>query len=72
MAYLARAPAWLRSVVGRRGLEAGMDSEIRFHLEARVADLMGEGLTSDEATRLAHSHAVFSIFRPSSVQTRWS
>ena len=53
MTYLARMQSWLRSVMHRRRLEAGIEDEIRFHLEARAADLKGQGLTAEEATRRA-------------------
>ena len=53
MAYLARVQSWLRSVLRRERLEAGMEEEIRFHLEARAADLMREGFTAEEAARRA-------------------
>ena len=52
-ARLARMQSWLRSVVHRRGLEAGMEEEIRFHLEARAADLARQGLAPEEAARRA-------------------
>jgi hypothetical protein len=51
--FLARVRSWLRSTVRRQRLENEMEEEIRFHLEARAADLTREGLTSREATRRA-------------------
>jgi predicted permease len=49
----SRLQSWLRSIFGRRRLEENMEAEIRFHLEARAADLMSEGLDSREAMRRA-------------------
>ena len=49
----SRLQSWLRSAFGRNRLEADMDEEVRFHLEARAADLMREGLDSQEAMRQA-------------------
>ena len=49
----ARLKSWLRSLLHRRRLEQNMDEELRFHLEARTADLRREGLSQQEATRQA-------------------
>ena len=49
----SRLKSWTRSVLGRRRLETDMESEIRFHLEARAADLVRTGLSSSEAMRQA-------------------
>jgi predicted permease len=49
----AKAGSWLRSITGRRRLESEMDEEMRFHLEARAADLAREGLDAREAIRKA-------------------
>jgi hypothetical protein len=43
----------MRSVSGRQRLEADMEAEIRFHLEARAADLVRGGLSPVEAMRQA-------------------
>jgi predicted permease len=43
----------LSSSLGRQRLEAEMDEEIGFHLEARTAELMAEGLPEPEARRRA-------------------
>lgn len=51
--FLARMQSWVRSVTGRHKLEAEMEEEIRFHLEARAADLRREGLDAKEALRQA-------------------
>ncbi len=50
---LIRARLWLRSTLHRPELESDMDEEIRFHLEARTADLISQGLPPKEAARQA-------------------
>jgi predicted permease len=42
-----------RTIVGRRGLQNEVSSEVQFHLDARAEDLMGRGLSPDEARRRA-------------------
>ena len=49
----SRLKSWLRSLLHRRRLEQNMDEELRFHLEARTADLMREGRSPEEAIRQA-------------------
>jgi predicted permease len=49
----AKAGSWLRSITGRRRLEAEMEEEVRFHLEASAAHLRQEGMNAQEATRRA-------------------
>jgi predicted permease len=49
----SRLQSWLRSFFGRRRLEQDMDAELRFHLEARAADLTREGMSPHEAMRQA-------------------
>ena len=50
----ARLKSWLHSLTHRRRLESDMEEEIRFHLEARAADLMREkNLSEHEALRQA-------------------
>ena len=49
----ARVQSWLRSMTGRARVEAEMDEEIGFHLEARAADLMRNGLDRKTAARRA-------------------
>lgn len=49
------AMVWARQTVGRRRMESEMAEEMRFHLEARAADLEREGMTSGEALRRARS-----------------
>jgi predicted permease len=48
-----RLKSWIRSVSRGKRLEADMEAEIRFHLEARAADLVREGLGPSEAMRQA-------------------
>jgi predicted permease len=50
---LARLRSWLRSTTQRQTLESNMEEEIRFHLEARAADLVRDGMTGQEALRRA-------------------
>ena len=48
-----RLKSWMRSVSGRRRVEAEMEAEIDFHLEARAADLVRGGLSPSGAMRQA-------------------
>ena len=48
-----RLGLWLRSLVGRRRLEAEMEEEIGFHLDARTAELVAEGVPEAAARRRA-------------------
>ena len=50
---LPRLRSWLRSITHRSRLEETMDDEIRFHLEARAADLAAQGLSPQQAARQA-------------------
>ncbi len=43
----------IRRAMGFRTIERDVDDEIRFHLESRIADLMAQGQTIDEARRIA-------------------
>jgi predicted permease len=52
-AWGARMRSWFRSVTCWRRLETEMDEELRFHLEARAADLTREGLDAHAAMRRA-------------------
>jgi predicted permease len=49
----SRIQSWFHAAFGRRRLESDMDEELRFHLEARTADLIREGLSPDQASRQA-------------------
>jgi predicted permease len=52
---LARVRSFLNAVVLRRRLEREMDGELRFHLDARVDDLVARGLPPVEAERRARA-----------------
>ncbi len=49
----ARLRSFVRSMLGRKRLESGMEAEIRFHLQSRTEDLIGEGLAPLQAARQA-------------------
>jgi len=49
----SRFRSWLRAVRQRTHLEREMEEEIRFHLDARAADLVREGFEPHEAMRRA-------------------
>ena len=49
----SRLKSWLRSITHRNRVEAQMEDEILFHLEARAADLAEQGLSPREAMRQA-------------------
>jgi putative ABC transport system permease protein len=49
-----RAGAWFEATLGRARMECEMDAELRFHVEARVEDLVRRGLGREEARRQAH------------------
>ncbi|HEX8765680.1 MAG TPA: permease prefix domain 1-containing protein, partial [Candidatus Acidoferrum sp.] len=48
-----RIRAWLSALVSRSRMESQMDSELRFHLEARVEDLVRSGTERSAARRQA-------------------
>ncbi len=50
---IAGLGSWLRALSRRDRLEAEMDEEIGFHLEARAADLRSQGLSASAAARQA-------------------
>jgi predicted permease len=50
---LKRFFSFSRAALGRSAFERDMDDEMRFHLEARTADLIRAGLAPDEAARRA-------------------
>ncbi|HWW23185.1 MAG TPA: ABC transporter permease [Edaphobacter sp.] len=52
-ARLSRLKSWLRAITHRNRVEAHMEDEILFHLEARAADLTQQGLSPREALRQA-------------------
>lgn len=51
--FRSRIRLFLRSLLHRRRFETDIDDEIRFHLEARTADLIAHGLPPREAARQA-------------------
>lgn len=53
MSVRTRLALLLHSLTHRRQLESDIDDEIRFHLEARTADLLAQGHSSHEAARQA-------------------
>src|SRR5579884_872646 len=53
MVLFARLRSWLRATLRRSRMEHEMDTELRAHLEHRVADLIRNGLAPDAAARLA-------------------
>src|SRR5215468_2626044 len=44
---------WVLAILGRGRMEREMDAELRFHLEARVEDLVRSGVAREEARRRA-------------------
>ena len=48
-----RAAAWVRATMRRGRMEREMDAELRFHVEARVEDLVRSGVGCEEAKRRA-------------------
>ena len=50
---LRRLRTFWRAAAGREAFEDGMDAEMRFHLEARAADLVARGVTPLDAARQA-------------------
>ena len=48
-----RIGAWLRALARRGRMEGEMEEELRFHLEARVEDLVRGGMEREEASRRA-------------------
>ena len=48
-----RIGAWLRALARRGRMEGEMEEELRFHLEARVEDLVRGGMEREEARRRA-------------------
>ena len=50
---LTRFRSWLKWMVQGQRLESEMETEVRFHIESRAADLVRKGLSQQEATRQA-------------------
>jgi predicted permease len=53
MRFLSRLQSWLRAALGRSRLEREMDTELRFHLDTYVEDLVRTGVPRAQATRRA-------------------
>jgi predicted permease len=51
MSIGSRFVSWTNAIVRRSRLESEMDAELRFHIESRITDLMGSGMSRAEATR---------------------
>jgi hypothetical protein len=49
----ARFRSWLKWMVKGQRLESEMETEVRFHIESRAADLVHKGLSQQEAMRQA-------------------
>lgn len=55
MRILPTLRSFLRAALGRRAFERDLDAELRFHLAARVDDLVARGLERSEAEQRARS-----------------
>ncbi len=55
MIFWRRLRSWLHASLHRSRAESDMDAEFRFHLEARVDDLVRSGLPHEEAFRRARA-----------------
>src|SRR6185436_2616443 len=44
---------WVQRLLGRNKLESDLDKELRYHVERRVADLIADGVSKQEAARRA-------------------
>ncbi|HXP11717.1 MAG TPA: ABC transporter permease, partial [Acidobacteriaceae bacterium] len=53
MNLLTRFLSWLKWMAKKQRLESGMDTEVHFHLQSYAADLVGKGLSQQEAMRQA-------------------
>ena len=53
MTVLARLRSFVRALVARRRMEREMETELRFHVEARVDDLVASGMSQSDAERRA-------------------
>jgi hypothetical protein len=48
---LTRIRSWFKWIVKAQRLESEMETEVRFHIESRAADLVRKGLSQQEAMR---------------------
>lgn len=55
MSVRARVRSWLHAGLGRSAVEPSQQDEWRFHIEERAGDLEREGMTRDEAWRVARA-----------------
>lgn len=53
MSLGSRLRSWAKTTLRRSRMESEMDAELRFHIESRAEDLVRDGLSRAEATRLA-------------------
>ena len=53
MSFWRRLIGWARALGPQKEMESAMDAEMRFHIEARAADLVRRGLGQAEAERQA-------------------
>jgi hypothetical protein len=53
MRAITHAWQWMRSIARRRTLEAGLDEEMRFHLDQHAEKLVRAGMSPEEARRQA-------------------
>jgi len=53
MTLWARVRSWTRAMLGRSRMEREMEEEMRFHMEARAADLASRGVSQPDALRQA-------------------
>jgi predicted permease len=53
MTFIARFRSWLRATFLRSRSDTEMDTELRFHIEARTEDLIRNGISPNEAARRA-------------------
>jgi hypothetical protein len=56
--------SFFRALLGRARMEREMDSELRFHLGARIEDLIAGGLDRAAAQEQAHRE-------PGEIERRW-
>ncbi len=53
MTLWSKVRSWWRATRGRSRMESDMDAELRFHIEAFAGDLVGRGVSREEAMRRA-------------------
>lgn len=55
MSALARIRTWWDAIVHRDNMRQQVEAELEFHIEARAEDLIRQGMSEDEAWRLARA-----------------